>query len=236
MFGLVRKSTFASVSLGLALALTVSPARAQGVFGAAEMDDDDVTLLLLGAAWSPGGLGWKPFGSVVGYNLRFSSGVADLSRNVFVPTIGLMNTRQDQSVSFGVGYAFSDDDDDTPFLVGAQSGDGVVGSFGWDYWGTGNRMAQVLASYNFGNEFLWTRGRAAVPLTPTSPLWVGGEAGILGGGDPSAYIAQFGPLVEWRFNPQFRLGASAGLKVGVSNVTGNAAYGRLEFLWLPSAK
>jgi hypothetical protein len=97
-------------------------------------------------------------------------------------------------------------------------------------------MAQVLGSFNFGNEFLWTRGRAGWRLTPTSPLFVGGEAGILGGGDSNAFLAQFGPLIEFRFNPQFRLTASAGLKVGVAEVEGNAAYGRLEFLWLPTAR
>jgi hypothetical protein len=207
---------------------------AQGVFGAVEVDDDDVALFLLGAAWSPGGLGWKPFGSVVGYNLQLPG---DFSRNVVVPTIGLINMQQTQSLSLGIGYAFADDDD-VSFLapVSAPSGDGVVASFGWDYWGSGNRMAQLLGSFNFGDEFLWTRGRAAVPLSQTSPLWVGGEAALLGGGDPSFYIAQFGPMVEWRFNPQFRLGASGGLKVGVSNASGSAAYGRLEFLWLPRAR
>jgi hypothetical protein len=236
MQALFRRTTPASIAL--ALTLFASTANAQAIFGAAEVDDEDVSLFLLGGSWSPGGLGWKPLVSVVGYNLRFPSGLGGtLTRNVVTPSLGLINVLPDQSFSFSAGYAFSDDDTDIPLLVAAPSGDGVVGSFGWDYWGTtGRRAAQVLAAYNFGQEFLWSRGRASVPLTATSPLWVGGEVALYGGGDPSAYMAQFGPTIEYRFTPQFRLGGSAGLKVGVSNVTGNAVYGRVEFLWLPNAR
>lgn len=235
MLALLRKT--ALVSLVLVLSLFASNAHAQAIFGAAEVDDDDLLLLLLGGSWAPGGLGWKPYGAVVGYHLRYPQAAATISRNVVVPTIGLMNAQQDQSIEFGVGYAFSDDDSDTPLLFPAQSGDGVVGSFGWNYWGmTGRRSAQVLAAYNFGMEYLWARGRAALPLTPTSPLWVGGEAAIYGGGDPSAYQAQVGPTIEYRVSPQFRLGASAGLKFNVSNAPGNAVYGRVEFLLLPRAQ
>jgi hypothetical protein len=230
----------AATGITLALALTSAPANAQALFGAAELDDDETQLYLLGGAWAPGGLGWKPFGSVVAYHLRFDFFPEDVSRNVVLPTLGLMYAQPTQSLSLGVGYAFADDDTDDdindPALIGAPSGDGVVGSVGWDYWGDGSRTAQVLGSFNFGDEYLWTRGRAGFRLTPTSPLYVGGEAGIMGGGDQSAYLAQFGPLIEWRFNPQFRLTASAGLKVGVAEVEGNAAYGRLEFLWLPLAR
>lgn len=237
MLALLRKAAIGAAAIALTLAPT-SSAHAQALFGAAEVDDKDLALLLLGGAWAPGGLGWKPFGAVVGYHLRFPAATATITRNVVVPTIGLMNAQQDQSLEFGVGYAFSDDDSDTPLLVPAQSGDGVVGSFGWNYWGmTGRRMAQVLASYNFGMQYLWTRGRAAMPLTATSPLWVGGEAAIYGGGEnPTAYQAQVGPLIEFRFSPQFRLGASAGLKFNVQNAPGSAVYGRLEFLLLPGAR
>ncbi len=231
-----RRIAVASVALALIIAMPVSRADAQAIFGAAELDDDDVSLYLLGGAWGPGGMGWKPFGSVVGYMLRFPAGATTETRNVITPSLGMINNKQDQSLSLAVGYAFSDDDAGAPFLVPAQSGDGVVASLGWDYWGNGTRASQVLASYNFGQQFLWTRGRMGFRLSPTSPLFVGGELAVLGGGDASAYLAQFGPTIEYRFTPQFRLGGSAGLKSGISNVTGSAAYGRVEFLWLPNAK
>jgi len=232
MHALVRRLTIA----GALIALPLTTTHAQGVFGAAEFGDDDVSFFLLGGAWSPGGLGWQPFVSVVGYNLRFDAGPTTETRNVVLPTVGLMNMQQMQSYQFGVGYAFSDEDVGAPFLVQAESGDGVVGSFGWDYWGDGTKAIQLLGSYNFGTEFLWTRGRAGIPVRTGSPLWIGGEAALLGGGDPSAYIAQLGPTLEYRFSPQFRLGGSAGWKVGVSNASGSAMYGRVEFLWLPRAK
>lgn len=235
MHAFTWRLTLASVAL--ALTFTTTPAHAQAIFGAAELDDDETQLYLLGGAWSPGGLGWKPFGTVVGYHLRFDAGTETLSRNVVVPTLGLARETATQQIGFGVGYAFTDEEnDDQPLLVAGQSGEGVVASVGWDYWGDGNRQMQFLGSYNFGVEYLWTRARAALRLTPTSPLFVGGEAGILGGGDDSAYLAQFGPLIEWRFNPQFRLNLSGGLKVGIAEVDGSAAYGRLEFLWLPMAR
>lgn len=237
----------AIVATAALFALSISPARssAQAIFGAYEIGDDDVSLALLGAAWSPGGLGWKPFVSVVGYNLQYDAGIADVNRNVILPTIGLQHTMATQSVNFGVGYAFADEDneDDAIVPVAAPSGDGVVGSFGWDYWGlTNTRAAQVLASYNFGDQFLWTRGRYSQRLTTTSPLWVGGEVALLGGGDdprPGAedvWLTQFGPTLEYRFNPQFRLGLSGGLKVGIDNYGDTGAYGRIEFLWLPRAR
>lgn len=233
MYGSLRKVAAAAALL---LTITASGASGQALFGAAELDDDDTQLFLLGGAWSPGGLGWKPFGSVVAYMVRWDAGAATQSRNVVVPTLGLVNAQERQSLSLGVGYAFSDEDVDEPILIGAESGDGVVGSVGYDYWGDGSKMVQLLGSYNFGTEFLWTRGRAATRLTPTSPLFVGGEAAVLGGGSSNAFLGQFGPLVEWRFNPQFRISASAGLKVGLAEVSGNSAYGRLEFLWLPAAR
>ena len=232
----LRRLTLASGVVALALTFTASTAFAQGIFGAAELDDDDTQLFLLGAAFSPGGLGWKPFGSVVGYTLRFDAGATTESRNVIVPTVGLINTTATQSLSLGVGYAFSDEDAGAPFLVPAQSGDGVVASFGWDYWGTGDRMAQLLGSFNFGTEFVWVRGRAAKQLSQQGPLFAGAEAAVLGGGDDNAFLGQFGPLLEYRFSPQFRLTGSAGLKVGIAEVSGNSAYGRLEFLWLPGAR
>ncbi|HYC49553.1 MAG TPA: hypothetical protein VEB19_00465, partial [Gemmatimonadaceae bacterium] len=70
---LLRRLALASSAVALALTFNSSSARAQGVFGAAELDDDDTQLFLLGAAFSPGGLGWKPFGSVIGYMLRFDA-------------------------------------------------------------------------------------------------------------------------------------------------------------------
>lgn len=222
----------------LALVFNSISAQAQAVYGAAEVDDDELLLLLIGASISAGGLGWRPYAAVTAYHLQFPNGLGNtLTRDVVVPSVGLTKRMNDGSFSFGVGYAFANVDNNAdPVLVGAESGDGVVGSAQWNHWGSGNHMLQAIGSYNFGTQFLWTRGRAAKPLTQTSPLWVGGELAFMGGGDGDAYLAQFGPMVEWRFSPQFRLTGSAGLKAGISNASGSAVYGRVEFLWLPQAR
>jgi hypothetical protein len=238
MYALSRRSVLTSAAL--ALTLVASRADAQAIYGAAELDTDDVAFFMLGGSWNPPGLGWKPLVSVTAFHLRVSPGATTFTRNVVLPSVGVINMQPDQSLMFAVGYAFSDDEVDDPLTPGlpVQQGEGVVGSFGWDYWGTtGRRAAQLLAAYNFGTEFLWTRGRASLPLTATSPLWVGGELALFGGGSPSVYIAQLGPTIEYRFTPKFRVGASAGVKFGVSNAEGFGApaYGRLEFLWLPAA-
>jgi hypothetical protein len=233
MYHLTRRTVLASAAL--ALIMLSSNAGAQAIYGAAEFDDDEFAMLFLGGSISSSGLGWKPYVAVSAFSLRFPSGTGTLNRNVVAPFIGLVNRTNVGSVGFGVGYAFADEDVGGPLLV-AESGDGVVGTFQWNHWGAGDHALQFLGSYNFGTEFLWTRGRASRPLATESPLWVGGEAALFGGGDPSAWLGQFGPTIEWRFSPQFRLGGSAGLKFGLSNGGGSSAYGRLEFLWLPRAR
>jgi hypothetical protein len=229
---------FRRLLAGTALALTVfsSTAGAQAVYGAAEVDDDETTLLFLGGSWGVPGMGWKPYVALSAYQIRFDVGAGTRSRNVVVPSLGLVNRMAEGSFGVAVGYAMADEDVTGPILIGAESGDGVVASASYNHWGSGDHLLQLLGSYNFGTEFVWTRGRASRPLASQSPLWVGGEAALMGGGGADAWLAQFGPTVEWRFSPQFRLGGSAGLKVGVSNASGSAAYGRLEFLWLPGAR
>lgn len=234
MYDFMRRTILASAAL--ALSLLSSNAGAQAIYGSAEFDTDDFTMFFLGGSMSASGLGWKPYGAVSAYTLHFPG----VTRNVVVPTVGLVNRTNEGSVSFGVGYAFSDKDFDQPLLVPAESGSGIIGSVQWNHWGSGDHALQLLGSYNFGTQFFWTRGRASRPLATQSPLWVGGEASVFGGGDPSASMAQLGPTVEWRFSPQFRLGGSAGIKFGLSSPAGvdlgNPAYGRVEFLWLPRAR
>lgn len=227
-----RAAAFTAVAIAFA-----SPARAQAVFGAAEVDDENTTFFLLGATLPlGGGLGWHPYVGVSAYHLRFDTGPSTTTRNVIVPSIGLTNTMSDGSFGGSLGYAFADVDRSVPpvTFVGAESGDGLVAQAHWNHWGSGRHALQWLGSYNFGTEFFWTRFRGSKPLTATSPLWVGGEAAIMGG--ESATIAQLGPTIEYRFNPQFRLGGSAGFKPVLSGGGGSAVYGRVEFLWLPRAR
>ena len=216
-----------------ALTSFASTSDAQAVFGAAEFDDENTSFFLLGATLPiGGGLGWHPYVGVSAYHLRFE-GLGTTNRNVVVPYLGLTKTMSDGSFGGSVGYAFADEDAPVAF-VGAESGDGLVTQVHWNHWGSGRHALQLLGSFNFGTEFFWTRGRASKPLTATSPLWVGGEVALMGG--ESVTLMQVGPTIEYRFNPQFRLGGSAGFKPVLSGGSGSAVYGRVEFLWLPRAR
>lgn len=230
---------FSTLIPALALAATLGTslqAQSLAVFGAAEWDENDLSLYLLGASVNPGRMGWQPYASIVGYTLRYPSQGTTLSKNVFSPSVGLMNRYDGGQYQFGVGYAFADEDFAAPvFVAEGADGDGVTASAQWNHWGKPRNASQIIAAYNFGSEFLWTRARHSFQLAQNGPLWAGVEGGILGGGDEGTkrWWAQFGPTLEYRFNPKFRIGASAGLKTGISNVSGTAAYGRLEFLLLP---
>ena len=224
----------AAAMAAVAITLT-STARAQSVHGAAEFDDENTTFFLLGGTMPfGGGLGWHPYVGVSAYHLRFS-GAGTTTRNVIVPSIGLTNAMSDGSFGGSLGYAFADVDRSAPVaFVGAESGDGLVAQAHFNHWGSGRHALQWLGSYNFGTEFFWTRVRGSKPLTATSPIWVGGEAALMGG--ESATLAQLGPTIEYRFSPKFRLGGSAGFKPVLSGGSGSAVYGRVEFLWLPRAQ
>lgn len=227
---------FASVALALTLASTAG-AQSIAIYGGAEAAGDNTSLLFLGGTISPRGLGWKPYAGLSAYALRFDAGTATIDRTAFVPRVGLINVMADQSVSFGVGYSFSDASSNRPFFVPGESGDGVVGSFGWNYWDAGNKTRQVLASYNFGTQFLWSRGQALWALKPAAPFQVGGEVALLGTSrSPSAWEAQVGPVIDYKVSNQFHLGGAVGLQFGVSGASGSDVYGRVEFLWLPTAK
>jgi hypothetical protein len=232
MFKQLRRAA-ATMAVAVVI-LTPSSLQAQAIFGAAEFDDENTSFFMLGGTMGLGsGMGWRPFVGLTAYHLRFE-GLGTTDRNVIVPSLGMSNTSATGSYGGSLGYAFADEDAPVAF-VGAESGDGVVLQGHWNHWGTTGRHAfQWLGSYNFGSEFFWTRGRASKPLTATSPLWVGGEAALMGGNDVT--LAQLGPTIEWRFNPQFRLGGSAGFKPVLSGGSGSAVYGRLEFLWLPRAR
>jgi hypothetical protein len=235
-----KKSTLAAFAIACVVGSTAS-AQAVSIYGSSQFTGDDTRFFLLGATVSPSGLGWKPFVGVTANQLNVDADAGtSLSRTAFVPRVGLVNVMSEQSVSFSVGYAFADKDFDTPVLVPGETGSGVVGGFGWNYWNADRRAAQYLASYNFGTNFLWNRLRGSMPLAESSPLWVGAEGALMGNtdsdvGNPSVWLAQLGPTAEWRFSNRFRLGGSAGFQFGVSNASGSTWYAGLEFLWLPTA-
>jgi hypothetical protein len=234
------RKTIALVFAAAALNITVARAQGIAVFGTAEVDGNDQTLFLLGGAWHPNRLGWQPYVSAIGYNIRLDGG-STFDQSVFAPQVGLRYQNAVSAVQFGGGYAFTNND---VAFAGAniESGKTPFAAFQWNHWGTGVRSLEAIASYGFDTEFFWSRFTGLQRLAQASPLYVGAEAGVFGGGEgPSDFwTAQFGPAIEWRFTPAFRIGAAAGLKAGISSPAGvsreSDAYGRLSFLWLPGLK
>ena len=137
------------------------------------------------------------------------------------PYAGLANGFTGGSAYATLGYAFQDRDSDIdgPINVIGTAGDtndGVVASGGVEYWGTGGPIgAQALASYNFGGESLWTRGRLTTRLAELSSggqIRVGGEVAYLTGDGFS--VVQPGGIIAWHTAPRgLILGAGAGVKI-----------------------
>jgi hypothetical protein len=185
--------------------------------GVAEYDTEETLLLLAGVSAGPGGAGWSPLLGVQTYYLTYK--LPAETRNVFSvrPYAGLRNNFPGGSVAFTAGYAFvSDDDSPGPLGTGvADSRDGVVVSGSLDHWGTGGPLGyQLLASYNFGGESLWTRGRVTTRVSQLAnggQFRVGGEVAYANSGDFS--MTQPGLVAEWHNGTGFILGFGVGRKI-----------------------
>ena len=189
-------------------------------FGTAEAGGLGSSIYLLGLSASGKGMGWQPTGTVEGYYLRLpTSGSSTITNWVFAPSVGLKDNVTGGAIQARVGYSFVNSSVDfgntTGFPTGtfpvpttSKNGVFVVGQ--GDYWGNGNMMGQAIASYNFGNDFLWSRLRGAEKLNNTSPIMIGAEVGYLGGGtSPNPGFTKtwgyfLGPLVSYQFTPAFR--------------------------------
>jgi len=185
--------------------------------GVAEYDTEETLLLLGGLSAGPGGPGWSPLLGVQTYYLTYK--LPTETKNVFSvrPYAGLRNNFPGGSLAFTAGYAFVSDDD-TPGPLGtaaADSRDGVVVSGALDHWGTGGPVGyQLLASYNFGGESLWTRGRVTTrvsQLASGGQLRIGGEVAYANSGDFS--MTQPGLVGEWHNGSGFILGVGVGQKI-----------------------
>jgi hypothetical protein len=218
------------LAFGACLAIAAAPAAAQwsatGI-GVAEIDTDETLLLLAGVSASPGGArGIAPLIGVQGYWLTFDAGTARTNVTAIRPYAGLRSGFDGGSLYGTVGYAFSSRD--TP--VGAfveDRGEGVVLSGGLDVWGTGSPLGyQALASYNFGSESYWTRGRVTRRLgeAGTTQKRIGAEVAFMGGEGYTAW--QPGVLLELHREGGRIIGFGAGGKF--SEGGNSAAYLKVE--------
>jgi hypothetical protein len=102
-------------------------------------------------------------------------------------------------------------------------------SGGWDYWGTGTSFGyQLLGSYNFGSDALWSRARGTVPLQirDNGQTRIGAEVAFLSGSDYTAW--QPGALLEFRNAGGSIFGLGAGWKFFEGGE--DAVYFKAEFV------
>ena len=211
------------------------------VYGSTEFDTRNSQFYLLGLYVGMGGLGWSPYLNVNGYLLHYRpvQGVNVTSNLTAIsPTIGLAYAGRNGGVSFGGGYAFVHNENAA--APGAESGgkSGVTASFGAYENGSGRRpmRTQLLANYNFGSHYVWSRARASVPFgySARHPARIGaevvGQGGGLNGNTTNSFAV--GPTFEYAWSRNFRTTLAGGYKnVGGSSFASrdNAAYIKLEF-------
>lgn len=207
-------------SVVFSLFAVAQPAAAQWkatAIGVAEYDTEETLLLLGGVSAGPGGPGWSPIIGLQSYYLTYKLPTETQSVVSVRPYAGLRNNFPGGSLAFTAGYAFvSDDDRVSPVGTGVtDSRDGVVVSGALDHWGTGGPLGyQLLASYNFGGESFWGRGRVTTRVSQFASggqFRVGGEVAYANSGDFS--MTQPGLVAEWHSGTGFILGAGIGRKL-----------------------
>lgn len=226
----------ATAVVALIALMTPAPSAAQWgatTYGVAEYDTNEVLFTLLGVSVSPGGEGIKPIASLQAYRLSYDAGTQTNTIWAVRPAVGLKSSFRGGSLQAQVGYSIQDEDVDAPlgvFIPDGGTDGGVTLSGHYDYWGTGGPLAgQAIASYNFGSESLWARGRLTAPLMRRSDggqLRFGGEVALLNSENITAW--QPGGLVEWHTAGGLILIGGAGQKLYDEGE--NATYFKAEFV------
>ena len=169
--------------------------------------------------------------------------VGDETREIItvLPSVGVRRGFDGGSFQFRVGYAFRDanDDDDgdvigVPVVAADVGGDGVTNSAQVDYWGNGNLNAQLIGSYNYGSESLWSRARLTQRLFSFSGdghIRAGGEAAFLSGEGYDAW--QVGGVVGFHPGGGTIINAGIGRKLA-SGAGKDATYFRAEIVLTPA--
>ena len=209
--------------------------------GVGEYDTEDVVLALAGVSVSPARLGWTPVGGVQVNWLQYPINENEMRETfTILPSIGIRRGFDGGSFQFRVGYAIRDSnaeaDDEVVGVppVGADVGDdGVTNSAQLDYWGQGKLDAQLIGSYNYGSEALWSRARVThrlFGLGSDGHIRAGGEAAYMTGEGYNAW--QVGGVVG--FHPGGGTIINAGIGQKLASGDGqNATYFRAELVLTP---
>lgn len=218
-----RASTLLALPLGLAVAVPATAQFQPVLYGAVELDAEDMLLLLAGGAVNTTNHGLGLVAGVTAYNLTYPTGLfGETSQLTAVqPYAGPRWLWGSGAVQATVGYQFLDAevDADDEGVVGAPGGgeEGVVTALQLNYWGTGEQTAQAIVSYSLGSEYAWgqLRGLQRMGAPGGLPLRLGAEVVAQGGGagpGEDYQAIQFGPVAELEISPAFRVGVTAGAK------------------------
>lgn len=235
-----RRIGFMTLAVALTLVTSAHKAHAQlgwTVYGVGEFDTSDVVLVLGGVSVGPARQGWVPVAGVQASWLQYPSGAIIGEENVNVttimPSLGLANNFNGGSFQVRAGYAFTDGDEVVAPIVAADVGrDGMVGIAQLDYWGAGKLGGQAIASYNFGGESFWGRGRLTyrlISLGGSGDLRVGPEVAFLNSDEYSA--TQVGGVVAFNAGRGTLLTGGIGRKL--TDDGEDATYFRLEIVLTP---
>jgi hypothetical protein len=228
----------------LVASVLASSAGAQQIvaFGAAEFSGPvERNVQLLGFAVSSGLPGWSPVLTVTGLRFAYPDAFGGTAESFAIaPSLGMRYQTETGSAGLHVGYIFVDEPSAPVGVVGpVGSSDGVFLTFQGDHWGRGERIGQLIATYNFGGNYLWSRLKGGTRFgSLTSPLFVGAELIFQGGGEdvtlgiPNSWVLQAGPVLMFQLTPNFRIDLSGGVRVPIDDPADEpvGGYGRIEFV------
>lgn len=232
----------AAKSVILALGLTAGVAGASDAqlvaYGSAEADSRDQAVLLLGADMQPMDADNGPIGSLMAYRLWFAGEGGTRTIDAAYPSVGYFVNSGGTRLQAGIGYLFLGSPE--PAALGAPGGgrEGVMLNAT-----ASTRFAPIRAevggSYNFGDQYLWIRGRGSRPLGIAwyaGAAFLGAEVIYQGGGVDSDFHAfQIAPYLQAPLTTNLVGTLAAGWKTDDLPRTrgGGFPYLRLEFSYLP---
>lgn len=220
------------------------------VYGAGEFDTNDVVLVLGGVDITMKRSGWTPLVGVQALWLQYGPSGNKTSVTSVTPSVGLQHTTSTGLFLVRAGYNFQNSANPSNPGVFADIGkDGVIVGSQFEYWGTGALGAQAIASYNFGSETFWGRGRVTARIAHIGDIGairVGPEVAYLNARRPATVLnpkstfdaAQVGGVIAINPGRGVALTGRVGRKISpLSNrsaaVKGDATYFGFEIALFP---
>jgi hypothetical protein len=189
------------LALSAALLVAALPAAASAqmqfvLYGSGEWDTHEQSVYTLGLGAQTTNLGLGFAGNVLGYIVDQPIGSSIRAIN---PSAGIQYRWMQSALQVRAGYVFVDNDaGDTILGINTFGGasDGVTTAAQYNYWGTGERTAEVIGNMNWGDEYLWARARANQRILHTQSGGLNLGAEVVGQGNSDSKVFQLGPTAE----------------------------------------